>query len=289
MRLFVFSFLSLIALIACATATPTDQPAPQLPTPTLLGTVTPPTLGAPTVTPQPNACFFRTDAHTEIGVYRFDWQNFTFTLETEIGEVIIDGPRTLPPGPRQLILAHNTDLPPSFGLAINFDMGGTLIYDPAVGLQETRDAGGTVLIQNMTDPLGDARGLPDYLDIVRVERSFGYYPTSTVRVYLAGVRKTPQIWTFQNVTVSMGKETFTRQSMADGKINLTVADAQGRVKEWPGPATMDGNVVAFDLQTGVDQAASAATSTSGGEGDVAGPYPLAQMQTLWEAAEKFCP
>jgi hypothetical protein len=292
--LFILSLFILI-LIACAPTPnhPGEASTAQSPTigatPTLLGTVNPPTPAAPTATPRPTTCFFRTDTQTEIGLYRFDWQNYTFTLDTRIGAAIVDGPRTLTPGPRQLILVHNFDLPPSFGLTINFDVGGTLIYDPGAGVQEVRDAGGTIIIQNMTDPLGDARGLPDYLDIVRLERSFGYYPNSTVRVFLAGVRTGTQIWTFQNFTVRVGDETYTRQSMADGKINLTVADSQGRIKEWPGPATAEGNIVAFDLQTGVDQAAAASTSTSGGEGDSIGPYPVGQMQTLWETAKKFCP
>lgn len=291
-RFLLFSLL-LLTLIACA-ITPTPDhtitgPPLNKATPTLLGTVNPPTHLAPTATLRPSTCFFRTDTQTEIGVYRFDWQNYTFTLNAKIGDVIIDGPRTLTPGPRQLILVHNQELPPAFGLAISFDVGGALIYDPATGVQEIRDAGGSITAYSMTDPLGDAQGLPDYLDIVRIERSFGYYPNNTVGVYLAGVRTTPQIWTFQNIAVSVGKETYTRQSFADGKIKLTVTDSQGRVKEWPGPATMDGNVAAFNLQTGVDQTVSATTSTSGGEGDFAGPYPVDRMQTLWEAAKKFCP
>jgi hypothetical protein len=235
------------------------------------------------------ACLFRTDAKTEIGLYRFDWQNFTFTIDTKIGPVIIDGPRTLTPGPRQLILIHNLQLPPSFGVGINFEAGGTLIYDPANGAQEIRDAGGSVSSQSTNDPLGDANGLPAYLDIVRVERAFGYYPTSTVRVYLADVRAAPQIWTFQSVMVTLGGDTFTRQSFADGKIVLAAVDSRGRAIDWPGPATIEDNVVTFSLQTGVDQPVGAATATSGGDGDNAGPFPVEAMKTVWEAARKFCP
>ncbi len=283
--------VSLFILTSCAASSPdtsTTQP-PNHPTPTLLGTANPPTRVPSTATPRPDSCIFRTDRTTEFGLYRFEWDNATFTLDTKIGLVIIDGPRTLTPGPRQLVLIHNADLPPSFGVAINFDVGGSLIYDPASGVQETRDAGGSVTIQNMTDPVGDANGLPAYLDITRVERTFGYYPNSTVRVYLAGVRDAPQIWTYQSITITVGGETYTRQSYSDGSIVLTVTDSQGRVRDWPGPVTVEGNVVSFALQTGVDQAVSASTFTSGGNGDTVGPYPVENMQSVWDAAKQFCP
>ncbi len=288
----VICHLSFAILISasCATspaATPTFTTI--IPTPTLLGTANPPTRVPPTAAPQPGTCIFRTDPTTEIGVYRFQWDNATFALDTKLGPVIIDGPRTLTPGSRQLILLHNADLAPSFGVALNFDAGGSLVYDPASGVQETRDAGGTVIIQNMTDPVGDANGLPAYLDITRVERTFGYYPNSTVRVYLAGVRDAPQIWTYQSVAVFLGGETYTRQSFSDGRIALTVTDTQGRVKDWPGPVTVEINVVAFALQTGVEEAVSASTFTSGGDGDTVGPYPVENMQSVWDAAKQFCP
>jgi len=110
-----------------------------------------------------------------------------------------------------------------------------------------------------------------------------------VRVYLAGVRDAPQIWTYQSVAVFLGGETYTRQSFSDGRIALTVADTQGRVKDWPGPVTVEGNVVSFALQTGVDQAVSASTFTSGGSGDTVRPYPVENMQSVWDAAKQFCP
>jgi hypothetical protein len=288
--LILISLISFFSLTSCSPASSTP-PHPQTPsiTPTLLGTIHPLTRTPPTATPLPGTCLFRTDAKTEIGLYRFDWQNFTFTIDTKIGPVIIDGPRTLAPGPRRLILIHNTQLSSSFGVTINFDIDGTLIYDPANGAQEIRDAGGSVISQSLSDPLGDANGLPAYLDIVRVERVYGYYPTSTVRVYLGGVRTASQIWTFQSVMVTLGDDTFTRQSFADGKIVVSAADSRGRPIDWPGPATAEDNVVTFALQTGVDQPAGAATATSGGGGDTAGPFPVETMKTVWEAARKFCP
>lgn len=291
---FIFH-LSFLLLSACAAQSPT-YPAtqPPLPTPTLLGTVNPAAPlneveALPSSTPRPAACIFRTDRETEYGVYRFEWENVGITLDTKLGPINVDGPRGLPPGPRQLILVHNAGLPASFGVAINFDVGGSLLYDPANGVGETRDVGGTVLIQSMADPTNDANGLPPYLDIIRVERTFGYYPNSTVRVYLAGVRDAPQIWTYQSVAVSLGGETYTRQSYSDGRIGLTVADSQGRVKDWPGPAAVEGNVVSFALQTGVAESLSASTFTSGGGGDTAGPYPVDAMQAVWDAAKEFCP
>ena len=42
-------------------------------------------------------------------------------------------------------------------------------------------------------------------------------------------------------------------------------------------------------KTGVDQPVGAATATSGGDGDIAGPFPIEQMKTIWETAKKFCP
>ena len=288
----LISLISLISFVSCTSETrtpPAELQASPAPTATLLGTVHPLTRTPPTATPAPDTCLFRTDASTEIGLYRFDWQNFTFIIDTKIGPVIIDGPRTLTPGPRQLILIHNLQLPSSFGITVNFEAGGTLVYDPANGAQEIRDAGGSVTSQSLSDPLGDANGLPAYLDIVRVERAFGYYPTSTVRVYLGGVRTASQIWTFQSVMVTLGGDTFTRQSFADGKIVLSAVDSRGRGIDWPGPATVEDNAVTFALQTGVDQPVGAATATSGGGGDSAGPYPIKEMKTIWETAKKFCP
>ncbi len=281
--------LFILSLFVVTSCSPTPQPlsAPAT-TPPLLGTVNSPTRTPAASTPSPGTCLFRTDATTEIGLYRFDWQNFTFTVDTKIGPVIIDGPRTLTPGPRQLILVHNLQLPASFGVIVNFDAGGTLVYDPANGAQEIRDAGGSVIAQSLSDPLGDAKGLPAYLDIVRIERAFGYYPTSTVRVYLGGVRAASQIWTFQSMMVTLGGDMFTRQSFADGKIVLAAVDSRGRAIDWPGPATAEDNVVTFSLQTGVDQPVAAATATSGGDGDIVGPFPIEEMKTIWETAKKFC-
>lgn len=281
--------LFIVSLLIASCAPAPTLPYTPAPTATLLGTVSPPATRAPTPTTPRNTCIFRTEANVEVGVYRFDWQNAAFTLETRIGSLIIDGPRALTPGPRRLILAHDAEMPDSYGLVVNFDTGGTLIVDPALGAQETRDAGGTALTQSLADPRGDANGLPDYLDLIRVERAFGYYPNSVVRLYLAGVRAAPQIWTFQESAVTLAGETYTRRSYADGKIALTRTDSQGRASDWPGPVTVDGNVVSFPLQTGVDQAVSASTATSGGSGDTVGPYPVDGMQELWERAKMLCP
>ncbi len=289
MRRLILLHLFLFLLIAC-TAVPTPAPVTdRLATPTLLGTVSAVTRLPPTLTPQPPTCIFRTGPDTEFGLYRFTWDNATFTLDTKLGPLIVDGPRTLTPGPRQLLLFHNVTSSPAAGFAINFDVGGTLLWDPAHGAQEVRDAGGTAFIQTLTDPTGDANGLPPYLDIIRLERTFGYYPNSIVRVYLAGVRTAPQIWTFQSIGLTLGGSTFTRQSFADGRIAHTQTDGKGPPTNWPGPVTVADNVVSFALQTGVGDAVGAFTATSGGAGDTVGPYPLADMQAAWDAAKKSCP
>lgn len=279
----IFSF------IGCST--PSTPPTPSTPaaTPTLLGTVVKPASPSPTGSPRPEACIFRPSPTTEIGLYRFNWEDATLTLDTKLGPVIVDGPRTLNPGPRRLILAYNADLTTSLSVVINFDVGGSLIYDLAGSAQEVRDAGGSVLIQNLADPIGDTKGLPAYLDIARIERTFGYYPNSLVRVYLGGVRSGPQIWTFQNVTVSVGGEAYTYQSSFDDKTVLSVTDSRGRTKEWPGPVTVEENSVTFALQTGWSESVSASTSTSGGEVDTAGPFPVKTMQQIWDATLRACP
>jgi hypothetical protein len=243
----------------------------------------------PSATPQTGACIFRTSPTDEIGVYRFDWQNATITLDTKIGAIIVDGPRDLTPGPRRLILIHNTQLPAQASAVINFDAGGSLIYDPLNGVQEVRDFGGTTVTQTMTDPQGDTKGLPNYMDIVRVERSFGYYPTSVVRVYLAGVHTGNYIWTFHSVSVALAGYTFTQQNFFDNTLKLTETDSQNRVKDWLGPVTVNENVYAFELRVGVDSPVTASTTTSSGGGDVAGPFPAEALKKVWEATKQFCP
>lgn len=279
--------LALVVLSGCVTTPATTETAPQ-PTPTLLGTVSPPPQPAPTPTEARRQCLFRLGAQDEAGLYRFNWLNFTFSIDTKIGTVIIDAAHTLEEGPRQLILAHNSKLPQPFGLAFNIDVGSTLIYDPAAGAQEVRDAGGTVTSQSLTDARGDANGLPAYLDIIRMERTFGYYPNNTVRVYLADVRTAPQIWTFQAVSVMLGGVTYTRKAFADGRVDHLVTDAKGKVAVWDGPITVEGNVLTFMFQTGVDQPMGGATATSGGAGDVVSLFPASRMQTLWDGAARSC-
>jgi hypothetical protein len=279
----------LILLTGCSP--PSAPPTPSIPaaTPTLLGTVPGPAAAAPTPTPRAGACIFRPSPATEIGVYRFNWDNATFTLDAKPGPVIVDGPRNLNPGPRQLILAHDVNASTSLNVVLNFDLGGSLVYDLRSSAQEVRDAGGTVFIQTLADSVGDVRGLPPYLDIVRLERTFGYFPNSLVRIYLGGVRSGPPIWTFQNLTVSLGDELYTRRSSFDDQTALTVTDAQGRTQKWQGPVTVEENIVTFALQTGWKDPVSAATSTSGGDADATHAFPVETMQQIWEAALQRCP
>jgi hypothetical protein len=269
--------------------TPPAGPSTPAATPTLLGTVAGPAAASPSHTPQPGACIFRPSPSTEVGVYRFYWDNAAFTLDAKPGPIIVDGPRSLAPGPRQLILHHDVNAAASLIVVINFDPGGSLIYDLARGAQEVRDAGGTVFVQALADSVGDTRGLPAYLDIVRLERTFGYYPSSLLRVYLGGVRSGPPIWTFQNVAASIGGETFNYRTTFDDQTVLTVIDSQGRTQEWPGPVTVEENVVTFALQTGWREPVSALTSTSGGNADATGPFPVDAMQQTWEAVKQKCP
>ncbi len=285
----IYSSLFIAVFTACAAPTtlPPRSPVPQE-TPTLLGTNNPSTQTVPTALPKPASCFFRTNPTDEIGVYRFNWQNATITLNTKIGNLIVDGPRDLTPGPRQLVLLHNTQLTAQASVIVNFDPGGTLIDDPLNGVQEVRDAGGTVVIQNMTDPQGDTKGMPAYLDIVRVERTFGYYPNSVVRVYLAGIHTGQYIWSSQNVSVAVAGQTYTQTNFSDGRIALTQTDTVGRVTDWAGPVTVTGNVFAFALQVGVDQPVSAATITSSGGGDTTALYPVEAMNQVWQAVKQHC-
>ncbi len=288
--LFIISTNLLIYLFACArapTLTPSLEP---LPTPTLLGTVVSrATREPPTATPRPATCVFHTSPTAEVGVYRFDWDNATITLDTKMGPVIVDGPRNLTMGERQLILTHVASPPASLDAIINFDVGGSLLYDLTSNAQEVRDAGGSVQIQNLADPANDTKGMPPYLDLVRVERTYGYYPNNVVRVYLAGIHSGPLIWSFQDVSVEVGDTTFTYRKDFNDKIQLIETDSQGRDKKWDGPVTVTDNVVAFELQVGVGDPVTATTRTSSGPVDSAGPYPVQAMKQLWESAQQFCP
>lgn len=289
-----FRFFSLIVIMgmlaACAAPTAT-QPGTLVPQerPTLLGTSNPPTATKPTPIPTPASCIFRTGPNDELGLYRFNWDNATITLNTKIGSLIVDGPRDLTPGPRQLLLLHNTKLPAQAGVTINFDVGGTLIDDPLNDVQEVRDAGGTIIQQNMADPANDTKGMPNYLDIVRIERSFGYYPTSVVRVYLAGIHSGQYIWSNQGVSVLVGGYTFTQRNYADGHIGLFQTNTRGQTSDWDGPVTVSGNSVSFNLQVAVDKPISATTFTSSSAlVDTAGPYPMDAMAQVWQAVKQRC-
>jgi hypothetical protein len=289
LRLLVF-YLVLWMLTACGAATPA-APTQALPPerPTLLGTANPPPRAPATPIPTPATCIFRTSPTDEIGLYRFNWDNATITLNTKIGSLIVDGPRDLTPGPRQLVLLHNTQLPPQAGVIVNFDQGGTLIDDPLNDVQEVRDAGGTVVVQAMADPAGDTKGMPNYLDIVRVERSFGYYPNSVVRVYLAGIHTGQYIWSSQSVAVSVAGQTFIQSNFSDGKIGLLQTSASGKTSEWAGPVAVSGNSFAFSIQVGVDAAMSAATYTSSSSSvDAVGPYPVKEFDDIWQAVTGRC-
>jgi len=289
-RLFIF-FLIVGLLAACdiPTTPPPGSPVPQE-RPTLLGTANPPTRAPATPLPKPDTCIFRTSPSDEIGLYRFNWDNATITLNTKIGKLIVDGPRDLTPGPRQLILLHNTQLPGQASVIVNFDQGGTLIDDPLNNVQEVRDAGGTVVTQTMADAAGDTKGMPNYLDIVRVERSFGYYPTSVVRVYLAGIHSGQYIWSSQSVSISVAGHTYTQLNFSDGRIGLTDTDTRGKVSEWEGPVDVNGNSLAFNIQVGVDQAVSASTATSSSAGpvDITATYPVDSMNQVWQVVKQHC-
>lgn len=289
-RRLTISLIPLIWLIACArTPTPTPSLEP-LPTPTLLGTVVSRTTREPsTATPRPATCVFRRSPTDEVGVYRFSWDNATITLDTKMGPVIVDGPRNLTTGERQLILTHVASPPPTLDVIINFDVGGSLLYDLNSNVQEVRDSGGSVQIQTLADPANDTKGMPPYLDIVRVERNYGYYPNNTVRVYLAGIQSGPLIWSFQDVAVQVGDTTFTYRKDFNDKVELIETDSLGRDQKWAGPVTATDNVVAFELQVGVGEAVTATTRTSSGPVDSAGPYPVQAMKQLWDSAQQFCP
>ncbi|MBI4631343.1 MAG: hypothetical protein HY740_06435 [Chloroflexi bacterium] len=131
--------------------------------------------------------------------------------------------------------------------------------------------------------------MPAYLDIARVEREFGYYPNSTIRIYLADVQPIPQVWNYQTIGVTLGKESFHRRSYADGRIDLLTTISKGTPSTWQGTVKMlEPNVFSFEVQTGWDQAMQAFTGTSSGEGDSV-LYPMKAMKELWEGARKFCP
>lgn len=269
-------WITSLFLIGCATPQPTLTPT---------HTVSPSAAPAPSATPPRSVCVFRNESNLEVGVYRFEWNNIGIKINTRIGTLNIDGAKNLKTGWRQLILVHNKRLPESFGIAINFDVNQTLLFDPTLDAQEIRDSGGTVIAQSVNDAPGHHSGMPAYLDIARVEREFGYYPNSTIRIYLTDVQPIPQVWNFQTIGVTLGKENFARRSYADGRIELLTTDSKGS------PFTskmLDANVFSFEVQTGWDQAMQAFTGTSSGDGDSV-LYPMKAMKELWDGARKFCP
>ncbi|MBI5053911.1 MAG: hypothetical protein HZB52_11685 [Chloroflexi bacterium] len=280
MRRLCSLFIISLFTLGCATPQPTLAPIP---------TVTPSSTPEPSATPPRSVCVFRNESNVEVGVYRFEWNNIGIKLNTRIGTLNVDGAKTLKAGWRQLIIVHNKRLPESFGVAINFDVNQTLLFDPTLDAQEVRDAGGTVIAQSVNDVPGHHGGMPAYLDIARVEREFGYYPNSTSRIYLADVQPIPQVWNYQTIGVTLGKESFHRRSYADGRIELLTTISKGTPSAWQGTVKMlEPNVFSFEVQTGWDQAMQAFTGTSSGEGDSV-LYPMKAMKELWEGARKYCP
>ncbi len=274
-----FPYLLYFLLTACVP--PATSP---LPTQTVPPSATP----VPSATPPRSVCVFRNESNVEVGVYRFEWNNIGIKLNTRIGALNVDGAKNLKAGWRQLILVHNKRLPESFGVAINFDVGQTLLFDPTLDAQEIRDAGGTVIAQSVNDVPGHHGGMPPYLDIVRIEREFGYYPNSTIRIYLADVQPIPQVWNYQTIGVTLGRESFHRRSYADGRIELLAADSKGTPSAWQGTVKMlEANLFSFEAQTGWDQPMQAFTGTSSGEGDSI-LYPMKAMKELWDGARRFC-
>jgi hypothetical protein len=110
-----------------------------------------------------------------------------------------------------------------------------------------------------------------------------------VRVYLAGIHPGRFIWTYHEVAVAVGSQTFVQRNNYDSTLALIELDAQGRAKDWGGPVTVENNITTFALQVGVGEPVTATTTTSSGGGDVAGPYPTERMQKVWAAAKEFCP
>ncbi len=280
MRPFSSLFIVSLFIVACATPQPILTPTP---------TVSPSATPAPSPTPPRSVCVFRNESNVEVGVYRFEWDNIGIKINTRIGTLNVDGAKTLKAGWRQLIIVHNKRLPESFGIAINFDVNQTLLFDPTLDAQEIRDSGGTVIAQSVNDAPGHHGGMPAYLDIARVEREFGYYPNSTIRIYLTDVQPIPQVWNYQTIGVTLGKENFARRSYADGRIELLTTVSKGTPSAWQGAVKMlEANLFSFEVQTGWDQPMQAFTATSSGEGDSV-LYPMKMMKELWEGARKFCP
>ncbi|MBI5714192.1 MAG: hypothetical protein HZC38_12340 [Chloroflexi bacterium] len=280
MRRLCSLFIVSLFIVGCTTPQPTLAPIP---------TVTPSSTPEPSATPPRSVCVFRNESNVEVGVYRFEWNSIGIKLNTRIGTLNVDGAKNLKAGWRQLIIVHNKRLPESFGVAINFDVNQTLLFDPTLDAQEVRDAGGTVIAQSVNDASGHHGGMPAYLDIARVEREFGYYPNSTIRIYLTDVQPIPQVWNYQTIGVTLGKESFHRRSYADGRIELLTTISKGTPSAWQGTVKMlEPNVFSFEVQTGWDQAMQAFTGTSSGEGDSV-LYPMKAMKELWEGARKYCP
>lgn len=275
-----FPYLLYFLLISCTTPPPTLPPT---------RTVSPSSTPAPSPTPPRSVCVFRNESNVEVGVYRFEWNNIGIKLNTRIGTLNVDGAKTLKVGWRQLIIVHNKRLPESFGIAINFDVNQTLLFDPTLDAQEIRDSGGTVIAQSVNDAPGHHGGMPAYLDIARVEREFGYYPNSTIRIYLTDVQPIPQVWNYQTIGVTLGKESYYRRSYADGRIESLAFDSKGTPSAWQGTVKMlEANLFSFEVQAGWDQPMQAFTGTSSGEGDSV-LYPMKTMKEMWDGARKFCP
>ena len=287
-----------LTLAACAAPAP-PQTAAEAPTLTPFGTVQAVNVNAaevdssPPATTPPRQCVFPVNLGEELGVhesglYRFTWQGIPQTLQTRGGPLTIAGGPGMALGERQIVIVHSAPLPETLRLNDNFAPRSTLLVELLGLTREIRAAGGRILAQTLSDPLGDVRGLPANLDILTVARLFGAGDDFILRVTLAAPDDGEYIWTFESTEALLGAERYASRVFAEGKILSLVYDAEGEVADWPGTTIIQGPTVTWTFENGGELPFGAQTTTSAAGGDQTEMYPVDMMAEIWAVAQRSC-
>ena len=270
------------------------------PTPTLFGTaVKTPTIAMRTLTPEttsiPNVCVFPVDLDesgifSEAALYRIHWKigGDTLILDTRGGPLTLQAPVNMVAGERQLIIAHQGEIPATLQLPTALDSGGTMLFDTGSGATEIRDSNNFVHSQIIHDPRDDIDGVKASLDIISVERKIAAGGGFVIRLTTATEDDGNYPWAFENIELLLGKERYARRILQSGKVIKLFYDAEGNYSVWEGTLIKQANTLTWAMDEGVGLPFGARSATSAMRADSTGIFRSEIMQELWQAAVSSC-
>lgn len=286
-------------LIGTAPAAVTTAPTAVPPSPAPFGTVFQlPTEPAATATPaaasRGTVCVFpftlADGSAFEAARYSINWQQGVTTqqLNTRAGTLQLEGQVTIAAGERSLVILHRADTTPTLEVTDLWPPGSTLLIDPLTGTSETRRADGTVARQLLIDALGDARGMPAYLDITSVDRQFDEAGSYILRITTNTAHEGKFIWSFQELEISIGEERIVQRTLSTGKQLNLYYPTKGKYSNYTGTVVVQANTVTWPLQDGGLLPFAARSATSAAAVDKTEAYPVELFGRLWELAATSC-